>query len=133
MRSRRPPAMLTYVRDFTADTLDLSTEEMGAYFFLLLAAWSGVATAPPCHLPASPDSLARIARVAPRRWAKKVGPRVLPFFTTTSDGRHLYQQRQLSEYRAQLARIAAATASAHMRHRRRPAPPSSFDPEHAEN
>lgn len=57
------PFMQLYVGDYLADTLDLTTEEHGAYLLLLMTLWRHEA-----RLPNDPSKLARIARVSPRRW-----------------------------------------------------------------
>lgn len=57
------PFMQLYVGDYLADTLDLTTEQHGAYLLLLMTMWRHDA-----RLPNEPAKLARIARVSPRRW-----------------------------------------------------------------
>ncbi|OWJ82730.1 YdaU family protein [Haematobacter massiliensis] len=57
------PFLQLYVGDYLADTLDLTTEQHGAYLLLLLTMWRHDA-----RLPNDPAKLARIARVSPRRW-----------------------------------------------------------------
>lgn len=55
--------MQLYVGDYLADTLDLTTEQHGAYLLLLMTMWRHDA-----KLPNDPAKLARIARVSARRW-----------------------------------------------------------------
>lgn len=57
------PFMQLYVGDYLADTMDLTTEQHGAYMLLLMNMWRHDA-----RLPNDPAKLARIARVSPRRW-----------------------------------------------------------------
>lgn len=57
------PFMQLYVGDYLADTLDLTTEQHGAYLLLLMTMWRHGA-----RLPNDPSKLARIARVSARRW-----------------------------------------------------------------
>lgn len=57
------PFMQLYVGDYLADTLDLTTEQHGAYLLLLMTMWRHDA-----KLPNDPSKLSRIARVSARRW-----------------------------------------------------------------
>lgn len=57
------PFMQLYVGDYLADTLDLTTEQHGAYLLLLMTMWRHDA-----KLPNDPAKLSRIARVSARRW-----------------------------------------------------------------
>lgn len=57
------PFLQLYVGDYLADTLDLTTEQHGAYLLLLMTMWRHDAS-----LPNDPAKLARIARVSARRW-----------------------------------------------------------------
>lgn len=57
------PFMQLYVGDYLADTLDLTTEQHGAYLLLLMTMWRHDAKLPNDHA-----KLARIARVSARRW-----------------------------------------------------------------
>lgn len=58
------PFMQLYVGDYLADTLDLTTEQHGAYLLLLMTMWRHGA-----KLPDDPAKLCRVARVSPKRWA----------------------------------------------------------------
>lgn len=57
------PFLQLYVGDYLADTLDLTTEQHGAYLLLLMTMWRHDARLPNDHA-----KLARIARVSARRW-----------------------------------------------------------------
>lgn len=57
-----PAFMRLYVADFVADTLDMSAEEVGAYFLLCMSYWRNRG------LPKDEELLARIARLDPMRW-----------------------------------------------------------------
>jgi uncharacterized protein YdaU (DUF1376 family) len=74
------PFMQLYVGDYLADTLDLTTEQHGAYLLLLMAMWRSDGS-----LPNDPQKLARFARVHPPRWAK-VWSEISRFFVA-NDGR----------------------------------------------
>lgn len=54
------PFMQFYVGDYLADTLDLTTEQHGAYLLILMTMWQHDA-----KLPNDPVKLARIARMTP--------------------------------------------------------------------
>lgn len=84
---------------FLGDTLDLSNEEVGVYFLLLMAAWR----TPTCDLPDDDKSLARFSRCSPRRWIDHMRPVMLRFWRV-SDGRwsqgRLKREREATENRA---------------------------------
>lgn len=86
-----PPFLQLYIADYAADTLHLTTEQNGAYFFLLMAMWRQK-----CRLPNDEKILARIARLTPRKW-KAIASEVLAFFDE-HDG-FITQKRLLAEYR----------------------------------
>ena len=73
------PFMQLYVGDYLADTLDLTTEQHGAYLLLLMTMWRHGA-----RLPNDPSKLARIARVSARRW-HLVWPEIQHFFYVDGD------------------------------------------------
>lgn len=74
------PFLQLYAGDYLADTLDLTTEQHGAYLLLLITMWRHDA-----RLPNNPVKLARIARVHPPRWAR-VWAEIEKFFTVSDDG-----------------------------------------------
>lgn len=73
------PFMQLYVGDYLADTIDLTTEQHGAYLLLLITMWRNDAS-----LPNDPKKLARIARVHPPRWSKVWGA-IEHFFDVSGD------------------------------------------------
>jgi uncharacterized protein YdaU (DUF1376 family) len=79
------------VDKYLGDTMDLTTEQHGAYFLLLLALWKkdGV-------LPNDEDRLASITKMSPQRWAanRKV---LMGFFRPTEDGTGITQKRLTEE------------------------------------
>jgi uncharacterized protein YdaU (DUF1376 family) len=65
----KSPAFQYYPKDFLADTVLLSAEEVGVYWLLLSSAWVGLPGVPQCHLPNDDVQLAKIGRVGARKWA----------------------------------------------------------------
>lgn len=109
MKKKRLPYMPLWVDDYRRDTRHLTTEEHGAYFLLLMAAWE----APTNSLPDDDGMLARIAGVPPQRW-KKIKPIVMAFWKL--DGRsktwvqkRLKKERRLAVDRKQKSSDAAAS------------------------
>jgi uncharacterized protein YdaU (DUF1376 family) len=68
------PFMQLYVSDFVGDTLQLSTEQIGAYMLLLMAMWNAGG-----RLPDDDAKLARVARLSLKRW-RAIGADLLTFF-----------------------------------------------------
>lgn len=87
----KPAAMPMFGDAYLADTTHLTTEEHGAYFLLLLAAWRQ----DDCALPDDDRKLARIAGLTPRKW-KSIKPTIMEFWRI-ADGR-IYQPRQRKEH-----------------------------------
>lgn len=83
---------------FLADTLHLTTEQLGAYLMILLATWrnNGVA------LPDDDTRLARIVRASPTRWAHHLRPALVAFFTIDATGWH---QKKLEKTWENVSRI----------------------------
>lgn len=77
---------------YLRDTTHLSTEEHGAYFLLLMAAWGSE----DCTLPNDERRLAALAKVPVNRW-RKIAPTVLEFWSYEK-GR-LFQKRLQKEWR----------------------------------
>jgi uncharacterized protein YdaU (DUF1376 family) len=106
------PFMQLYVSDFVGDTLQLSTEQIGAYMLLLMAMWNAGG-----RLPDDDAKLARVARLSLKRW-RAVGADLLTFFERNEGeishrrlARELGKAQGKSEARAAAgARGGAATA-----------------------
>ena len=104
--------MQLYVSDFVGDTLQLSTEQIGAYMLLLMAMWNAGGS-----LPDDDAKLARVARLSAKKW-RAISADLLTFFER-EDGeighrrltRELRKAQVKSEARAAAgARGGAATA-----------------------
>ena len=76
----RLPAMPAYTDAYLADTMDLTTEEHGAYWLMLLAAWR----APDCSLPDDDVRLARTTRMSKHRWQRRMRPVMERFWDIAS-------------------------------------------------
>lgn len=74
------------------DTTHLTTEEHGAYFLLLMAAWGS----DDCTLPNDERRLAALAKMPVNRW-RKIAPTVLEFWAY--DKGRLFQKRLQKEWR----------------------------------
>jgi Protein of unknown function (DUF1376) len=80
-----------WVGDFLADTMDLSTAEVGAYMLLLMAAWRFEGS-----LPNNQVELAQITRTNYDHWHRVRKPRILHrFFRQGEDGR--WRQKRLTK------------------------------------
>jgi uncharacterized protein YdaU (DUF1376 family) len=99
------PFMQLYVSDFLGDTLELSTEGIGAYMLLLMAMWNAGGT-----LPDDDGKLARITRMSVKRW-RAVAADLLDFFER-DNGRITHQrlskELQKSESKSQSRASAGA-------------------------
>ena len=73
------PFMQLYVGDYLADTLDLTTEQHGAYLLMLMTMWQHDA-----KLPNDPVKLARIARMTPAKF-RSVWGEIGRFFQVEGD------------------------------------------------
>ena len=83
------PFMQFYVGDYLADTLDLTTEQHGAYLLLLMTMWNSNA-----KLPSDKVKLARIARLTPAKF-KAVWSEISRFFE--DDGESISNRRLTKE------------------------------------
>lgn len=79
------PFMQLYVSDFVGDTLDLSTEGIGAYMLLLMAMWNAGGS-----LPDDDTKLARITRLTVKKW-RAIAADLLTFFER-DNGRITHQR-----------------------------------------
>lgn len=110
---------------YLGDTTDLSTEQHGAYFLLLMSMWKKGGS-----LPRDERRLREITRLSPARWRQN-REILLGFFHDDSAG-GLTQKRLSIELSRASARSEAATeagrAGARARWKRRPATPSGDPP-----
>jgi len=88
----RKPAQLPFFPDaYHRDTTHLTTEEHGAYFLLLMAAWG----TPDCSLPNDERRLAALAKLPLPKW-RKLAPTILEFWTI--DKGRITQRRLRKEW-----------------------------------
>lgn len=88
--SKKPAAIPFFGDAYLADTTHLTTEEHGAYFLLLLAAWRQ----DDCALPDNDKKLARIAGVSAQKW-RSIKPTLMDFWKV-ENGR-IFQPRLRKE------------------------------------
>lgn len=74
--SRKPSHIPLFPDAYLRDTTHLTTEEHGAYFLLLMAAWG----TEDCSLPNDEKRLAALAKLPVARW-RKISATVLEFWT----------------------------------------------------
>lgn len=103
------PFMQLYVSDFIGDTLQLSTEQIGAYMLLLMAMWNGGG-----KLPADDAKLARVVRMSVKKW-RAISDDLMGFFDGDDD--HIWNNRltnelQKSERKTDLRAAAGAKGGA---------------------
>lgn len=97
------PFLQLYVGDYLSDTLDLTTEQHGAYLLLLMTMWRHGA-----KLQNDPAKLARIARVSARRW-HLVWAGIEHFFYV--DGEFIHNNRLEREHKKALSISEKRSAS----------------------
>lgn len=91
-QARRKPSHIPLFPDaYHRDTTHLTTEEHGAYFLLLMAAWG----TDDCTLPNDERRLAALAKLPVTKW-RKMAPIVLEFWTI--DKGRLTQKRLRREW-----------------------------------
>lgn len=88
-RAKRPLPL--WADAFHRDTQDLSAEEVGAYFLILMAMWARE----DCDLPDDDKRLARICRVSPTLWKRRMGPLMRGFFEVS--GGAIFSERLQKE------------------------------------
>lgn len=99
------PFMQLYVSDFVGDTLQLSTEQIGAYMLILMAMWNAGG-----RLPDDDAKLARVARLTLKRW-RAISADLLTFFEC--EGGEIGHKRLTKElHKAQVKSEARAAAGA---------------------
>lgn len=108
------PAALPFFGDaYLADTTHLTTEEHGAYFLLMLAAWRQ----PDCALPDDDRKLARIAGVSQQKW-RSIKATVMDFWTLEKGRFH--QARLSKEHAWVREKSKASSKSAKARWQKQP-------------
>ena len=105
--SNKPSHIPLFPDAYLRDTTHLTTEEHGAYFLPLMAAWGNA----DCSLPNDEKRLAALCKMPVARW-RKISPTVLEFWTI--DKGRLTQKRLLKEWsyveqKRGKARAAAST------------------------
>lgn len=89
--SSQPAYIPLFGNDYLGDTMHLTTEEHGAYFLLMIAAWRQ----DDCGLPYDDRKLAKIVRLPTRRW-DAIKETILEFWTV-EEGR-IFQPRLRKEW-----------------------------------
>ena len=89
--SKKPSHIPLFPDAYLRDTTHLTTEEHGAYFLLLMAAWGSG----DCTLPNDEKRLAALAKLPLNRW-RKIAPTVLEFWTI--DRGRISQKRLAKEW-----------------------------------
>lgn len=90
--------MPLYVAKYLADTLNLTTEQHGAYMLLLMASWMGGG-----QLPNDDEQLASICKLDRKTWGK-YRPILEKFFNVTADA---WAQKRLTEEYEKAQKISA--------------------------
>lgn len=104
------PFMQLYPADYIAKTMDLTTEQHGAYLLILMTMWQHDA-----KLPADPQKLARIARLSPAKF-RPVWEEISRFFVETdgfiSNARLTKERKKAHEKSAKRAIAGSAGGKA---------------------
>ena len=106
--SGKPSHIPLFPDAYLRDTTHLTTEEHGAYFLLLMAAWG----TEDCSLPNDEKRLAALCKLTVPRW-RKIAPTVLEFWTI--DRGRISQKRLRKEWSYVREKSAKARASVAMR------------------
>lgn len=88
---KKPSHIPLFPDAYHRDTTHLTTEEHGAYFLLMMAAWGSE----DCTLPYDDKRLAALVKMPVAKW-KKIAPNVLEFWTI--DKGRISQKRLLKEW-----------------------------------
>jgi uncharacterized protein YdaU (DUF1376 family) len=99
------PFMQLYVSDFVGDTLQLSTEQIGAYMLILMAMWNAGGS-----LPDDDAKLARVARLSLKKW-RAISADLLTFFEREA-GEIGHKRLTKELHKAQVKSEARAAAGA---------------------
>jgi uncharacterized protein YdaU (DUF1376 family) len=99
------PFMQLYVSDFVGDTLQLSTEQIGAYMLILMAMWNAGGS-----LPDDDAKLARVARLSLKKW-RAISADLLTFFEREA-GEIGHKRLTKELHKAQIKSEARAAAGA---------------------
>jgi uncharacterized protein YdaU (DUF1376 family) len=94
------PALMLWTDAYLGDAYHLSTEEHGAYFLMLMAAWRS----PDCRLEDTEKFLSRVTKVTPKRWREKIRPALEPFWTIENG---YWTQKRLTKEREKVKTICA--------------------------
>ncbi|MET2825484.1 YdaU family protein [Mesorhizobium shangrilense] len=97
------PFMQLYVSDFVGDTLQLSTEQIGAYMLMLMAMWNAGGT-----LPDDDVKLSRVVRMSVKKW-RAISADLLTFFERASG--EISHKRLTKELRKSLVKSEARAAA----------------------
>ena len=97
------PFMQLYVSDFVGDTLQLSTEQIGAYMLMLMAMWNAGGT-----LPDDEVKLSRVVRMSVKKW-RAISADLLTFFERA--GGEISHKRLTKELRKSLVKSEARAAA----------------------
>lgn len=88
----KPSHIPLFPDSYHRDTTHLTTEEHGAYFLLLMAAWGNEN----CSLPNEEKRLAALAKMSLHQW-RKISATILEFWTV--EGTRIVQGRLRKEWR----------------------------------
>lgn len=97
------PFMQLYVSDFVGDTLQLSTEQIGAYMLMLMAMWNAGGT-----LPDDDVKLSRVVRMSLKKW-RAISADLLTFFERANG--EISHKRLTKELRKSLVKSEARAAA----------------------
>ena len=120
------PALMLWTDAYLGDAYHLSTEEHGAYFLLLIAAWR----TPECRLPDDDHFLARVTKATIKRWRERLRPAVAPFWDIANG--YWTQKRLLREREKTKTICAKRSRAANEKWRRKRLMDNGTDDTHAD-